>query len=150
MTFTLGTRSRENLRGVNERLVRVVERAIALSKQDFTVIEGLRSPERQRQLVAEGKSQTLDSKHLTGRAVDLAAFSAGQISWRLEQYDEIADAMAKAAREEGVAVRWGAAWNLSDIRTWKGSMESAMNSYIDERRKQGKRPFIDAPHFELN
>jgi peptidoglycan LD-endopeptidase CwlK len=150
MTFTLGTKSRERLQGVNPRLVRVVERAIVLSKQDFTVIEGLRTPARQRQLVAEGKSQTLDSKHLTGRAVDLAAFSGGQISWKLEQYDEIADAMAQAAREEGVAVRWGAAWNIPDIRRWNSSMESAMNHYIDERRKQGKRPFIDAPHFELN
>lgn len=150
MSFTLGTRSKSNLQGVNPRLVKVVERAITLTKQDFTVIEGLRSAARQRQLVAEGKSQTLNSKHLTGHAVDLAAFNAGQISWKLEHYDEIADAMAQAAREEGVAIRWGAAWNVPDIRSWSGSMESAVNHYIDERRKQGKRPFIDAPHFELS
>jgi hypothetical protein len=149
MAFILGDRSKKNLQGVDSRLVAVVTRAIAISVQDFTVIEGLRSPARQRQLVAEGKSQTLDSKHLTGRAVDLAAFSGGQISWKLEQYDEIADAMARSARDVGVAVRWGAAWNISDIRLWKGSMESAMNHYVDERRRQGKRPFIDAPHFEL-
>lgn len=150
MSFTLGKRSKDNLVGVDKQLVAVVERAIVITKQDFTVIEGLRSAERQRQLVAERKSQTLDSKHLTGRAVDLAAFSAGQISWKLEQYDEIADAIAQAARDVGVAIRWGAAWNIPDIRRWNGSMESAMNHYIDERRKAGKRPFIDAPHFELN
>ena len=150
MSFKLGTRSKTNLIGVNPRLVRVVERAIALSKQDFSVIEGLRSVERQRQLVAEKKSQTMDSKHITGEAVDLAAFTAGQVSWKLEQYDEIADAMAQAARLEGVAVRWGAAWNIADIRRWSGSMEDAMNHYIDQRRREGKRPFIDAPHFELN
>jgi peptidoglycan L-alanyl-D-glutamate endopeptidase CwlK len=150
MSFTLGKRSKDNLIGVDKQLVAVVERAIVITKQDFTVIEGLRSAERQRQLVAERKSQTLDSKHLTGRAVDLAALSAGQISWKLEQYDEIADAIAQAARNVGVAIRWGAAWNIPDIRRWNGSMESAMNHYIDERRKAGKRPFIDAPHFELN
>lgn len=149
MTFTLGERSKQRLVGVNQQLVRVVERAIVLTKQDFSVIEGLRSMERQRQLVAQGKSQTLNSKHITGHAVDLAAYSGGQISWKLEQYDEIADAMAQAARDVGVGVRWGAAWNIPDIRRWDGSMESAMNHYIDERRRQGKRPFIDAPHFEL-
>ena len=58
--------------------------------------------------------------------------------------------MRTAAREQGVAIRWGGAWNVADIRRWAGlTMESAMTSYIDERRANGKRPFIDAPHFEL-
>ena len=65
-------------------------------------------------------------------------------------YDNIADAMKKAALENEVAIRWGAAWHMPDIRKWGSSMEEAMNSYIDIRRSEGKRPFIDAPHFELS
>ena len=57
--------------------------------------------------------------------------------------------MAHAAVELGVGVRWGAAWSVSDIRKWEGTMEEAMLSYVDLRRSEGRRPFIDAPHFEL-
>ena len=68
---------------------------------------------------------------------------------QIKKRDEIADAMKEAAIKVDVAVRWGAAWTVTDIREWKGTMEEAMNSYIDTRRGQGRRPFIDAPHFEL-
>ena len=91
----------------------------------------------------------MDSKHLIGDAVDLVAFLGSRISWELALYDEIADAMRAAAREENVGIRWGAAWNIPDIRHWTGTMEAAMNFYVDARRGLGKRPFIDAPHFEL-
>ena len=69
--------------------------------------------------------------------------------WELNLYDEIADAMAEAARAIDTAVKWGAAWSVGDIRYWDGTMEEAMNAYVDLRRSQGKRPFIDGPHFEL-
>ena len=64
-------------------------------------------------------------------------------------YDDIADAFVIAAKEEDVAVRWGAAWQVNDLRDWNKTMEEAMNEYIDLRRSQGRRPFIDGPHFEL-
>jgi len=150
MTYVLGSKSKAKLEGVNTKLVRVVERAITISTQDFSVIEGLRSVERQKQLVAAKKSQTMASKHITGDAVDLAAYVDGTIEWQLHLFDEIADAMKEAAIIEGVSIRWGAAWNIPDIRAWKSNMESAMMHYVDTRRSQGKRPFIDAPHFELN
>jgi hypothetical protein len=67
----------------------------------------------------------------------------------LSLYDEIAAAMRQAAIEHAVGLRWGAAWNIPDIRAWKGTMEEAMQYYVDARRKLGQRPFIDAPHFEL-
>jgi len=146
----LSARSLRNLQGVRADLVEVVKRAIEITKVDFVVTEGLRSIERQRELVAKGASQTMASKHLTGQAVDLVAFLGNRVSWELALYDEIADAMRTAAREQNVGIRWGGAWNVSDIRRWAGlTMESAMTSYIDERRANGKRPFIDAPHFEL-
>jgi peptidoglycan L-alanyl-D-glutamate endopeptidase CwlK len=150
MTFKLSQRSIERLDGVNDKLVDVVTRAIEISTIDFGVSEGLRTIEKQREYVAAGKSQTMDSKHLTGDAVDLMAYVAGQVSWELNVYDNLADAMKQAAIEKNVAIKWGAAWNVPDIRLWRGTMEEAMNFYVDERRKEGKRPFIDAPHFELS
>jgi peptidoglycan L-alanyl-D-glutamate endopeptidase CwlK len=147
MAYSLGNKSRIKLEGVNPDLVAVVERAIELSKQDFSVICGLRTVKEQEALVAKGASQTMKSKHLEGNAVDLAAYCDG-IRWELNLYDEIADAMLKAAKELGVTLRWGAAWH-KNLNDWSGTAEDLMNEYIDLRRSQGKRPFIDAPHFEL-
>ena len=135
--------------GLEPELKEIVYEAIKVTKVDFGVIEGLRTEEKQKQLVESGASQTMKSKHLEGRAVDLMAYIGGRGSWELSVYDEIADAMKEAAIKVDVAVRWGAAWTVTDIREWEGTMEEAMNSYIDTRRGQGRRPFIDAPHFEL-
>ena len=147
--FRLSQRSIERLDGVDDRLVDVVCRAIEITTVDFAVTEGLRTVETQRKYVEAGKSQTMESKHLTGEAVDLVAYINGQVSWELNLYDNIADAIKQAAIEKNVAIRWGAAWNVPDIRLWRGKMEEAMVYYIDTRRKQNKRPFIDGPHFEL-
>jgi peptidoglycan L-alanyl-D-glutamate endopeptidase CwlK len=150
MTFKLSARSIDRLVGVNPNLIRVVQRAIELTKVDFAVTEGLRTPERQRELYAKGASQIKEGgTHIEGRAIDVVAYIGNRISWELNLYDDIADAMRLAAIEANVGLRWGAAWNVPDIRKWNGSMESAMMHYIDTRRKQGQRPFIDGPHFEL-
>lgn len=149
MAYKLSKRSLAKLEGVDERLVRVVKRAIELTTVDFGVIQGLRTIEEQRQLVAKGASQTMKSKHIDGIAVDLMAYVGSRGSWEMSLYDDIADAMKLAAMEEGVAIRWGAAWQVSDIREWDGTMQDASNAYIDLRRSQGKRPFMDGPHFEL-
>lgn len=149
MGYKLSNRSLGKLEGVDERLVEVVKKAIEYTEVDFGVIQGLRTEEEQEALVAKGASQTMKSKHLEGRAVDLMAYIGSRGVWELNVYDEVADAMKKAAQECGVQIRWGAAWTVSDIREWEGTMEEAMNSYVDTRRSQGRRPFIDAPHFEL-
>ena len=149
MAYKLSTRSQEKLIGVKGELKEVVCLAITYTKIDFGVIEGLRTEKRQRTLVDSGASKTMKSKHLDGRAVDLMAYVDGRGCWELNVYDEVADAMKRAAIEVDVAVRWGAAWTVTDIREWNGTMEEAMNSYVDTRRGQGRRPFIDAPHFEL-
>ena len=150
MTFKLSARSIDRLVGVNPNLIRVVQRAIELTKVDFAVTEGLRTPERQRELYLKGASQIKEGgTHIEGRAIDVVAYIGNRISWELNLYDDIADAMRLAAIETNVGLRWGAAWNVPDIRKWNGSMESAMMHYIDTRRKQGQRPFIDGPHFEL-
>ena len=147
--FQLSQRSLDRLEGVKPELVEVVKRAIELTTVDFGVIEGLRTEEQQKALVEKGASQTMKSKHLTGDAVDLMAYVGGRGCWELNVYDEIADAVKTAAIELGVGVRWGAAWTVSNLREWEGTAEEAMNSYVDTRRSEGRRPFIDAPHFEL-
>ena len=149
MTFALSQRSLAKLEGVKPELVHVVKRAIEITHVDFGVVQGLRTIEEQRELFAKKATQTMASKHLTGDAVDLMAYINGRGSWELALYDEIADAVQQAAIELGVGIRWGGCWIVPDIREWSDTMEDAMNHYIDTRRQEGKRPFIDAPHFEL-
>tara|TARA_R110000772_G_scaffold66051_2_gene147315 strand:+ start:350 stop:799 length:450 start_codon:yes stop_codon:yes gene_type:complete len=147
--FKLSTRSMSRLEGINPDLITVVTEAIKLTKIDFGVTCGMRTVEEQEKLVASGASQTMNSKHLKGRAVDLVAYIGSDITWKLNKYDDLADAMAVAAGKLDVSIKWGAAWSVGDITKWDGTMEDAMNSYIDLRRSEGRRPFIDAPHFEM-
>ena len=107
MPYTLGKRSLQNLSGVHPDLVAVVKRAIEISEQDFTVIEGIRNINRQRELVKTGKSTTMNSRHLTGHAVDIAPWP---ISWDWEYFYPIADAMKQAAEELEVDLEWGGDW----------------------------------------
>lgn len=147
--FKLSRRSLSNLQGVDPKLVEVVKHAITITKVDFGVIEGVRSIETQRRYVEAGKSQTMTSRHLTGHAVDLMAYIDGKGTWELNLYDEVANAMKAAAVKVGVPIRWGGAWNVPDIRVWPGTMKAALDHYVDAQRKQRKRIFIDAPHFEM-
>jgi len=149
MSFSLSSRSKSKLDGVDSSLVSAVERAIEKTKIDFGVTFGMRTVEEQTALVAAGRSQTMKSKHLEGRAVDLMAYVDGKGCWELNVYDDLCDAMKDAAEELGVSIKWGAAWSEGDIRTYPGTAEDAMMKYIDLRRSQGRRPFIDGPHFEL-
>lgn len=153
--FKLSSRSLGKLEGVNPVLVDTVKRAIEITKVDFGVIFGVRSLETQKKLYESGRSQTMKSKHLiqpdgTAHAVDLMAYDGSDPSWEIVMYDDIADAMKAAAKETGAKIRWGAAWTVDNIAEWDDSMQEAMNDYIDIRRKAGRTPFIDGPHFELN
>ena len=107
MSYTLGNRSLQNLSGVHPDLVAVVKRAIEITEQDFSVIEGIRNINRQRELVKAGKSTTMNSRHLTGHAVDIAPWP---ISWDWEYFYPIADAMKQAAEELEVDLEWGGDW----------------------------------------
>ncbi len=110
MSFVLGRASKEKLRGVHPDLIRVVTRAIAISEVDFRVIEGLRTRTRQAELVKAGASETMNSRHLTGHAIDLMALVNGKGRWDWPLYDKIAAAMKQAAKEEKVALEWGGDW----------------------------------------
>jgi len=122
MARTLNKKSLDRLSGVHPDLVAVVKLAIELSDIDFQVIEGVRSKARQEQLVKAGASQTLNSRHLTGHAVDLAALINDSIRWDWPLYFKIADAMKKAATQLKIKIVWGGDW----------------------------RTFKDGPHFELS
>ena len=149
MGFKLSTRSTDRMAGIEPDLIEVVKTAITLTKVDFGVTCGMRTLAEQEALVAKGASQTMKSKHLEGRAVDLVAYVGSNVTWSLNMYDDLADSIAEASRIHGVPVKWGAAWSVGNIADWDGSMEDAMNAYVDLRRSQGRRPFIDAPHFEM-
>lgn len=147
MPFKLSDRSLKKLEGVNAMLTRCVQDAILKTTVDFGVTEGLRSQERQQQLYDQKRSQTLLSKHIDGNAIDLVAYIGSEVCWEIGVYDEIADAMKASAKAIGLPLRWGAGWhkNLTDH---EGTAEDLMNEYIDLRRSQNRRPFIDCPHFE--
>nr|WP_298892212.1 M15 family metallopeptidase [uncultured Acinetobacter sp.] len=150
--YILSKRSLSNLEGVHPDLVRVVKRAITLTKQDFMVIEGVRS--REQCMINYGKGRTVaqcqakgipakyakpklakvtwlnnpfSSRHVTGHAVDLVPYP---VDWNdLKKFDAMADAMLVAADLEGVSIRWGADWDSDG-----------------NRRERGE---YDSPHFEL-
>lgn len=108
MSFILGNRSRQNLEGVHPDLVKVVELAIKITKEDFTVIEGIRNIERQRKLLAQGFTKTLNSRHLTGHAVDICPYP---IDWNDHQrFTTVSQAMKEAAQRLGVPIVWGGDW----------------------------------------
>lgn len=110
MSFRLSNRSRQSLMGVHPELVRVIEAAILQTPVDFVVIEGVRSPMRQAALVKAGASRTLNSRHLSGHAVDLAAWVEGQIRWDWPLYARIAEAVKAKAKDLGVDLVWGGDW----------------------------------------
>ena len=155
MAFSLSNRSKGKLEGVHPDMVSVVERAIELTKVDFGVTYGVRTLEEQKKLYDSKRSQTMKSKHLiqedTGKshAVDVVAYDGSDVVGEINVYDDICDAFKQAAEEKGVAIKWGAAWSEGDIRSYSGTAEDAMMKYVDLRRSEGRRPFIDGPHFEL-
>lgn len=119
--FRLSRRSRQRLEGVHPDLVRVVERAIQLTAVDFVVTEGVRTRERQRQLFKAKATTTMHSRHLTGHAVDLAAWVDSEVRWDWPLYSLLSAAMKRAAHELCIPLEWGGDW----------------------------RSFKDGPHFQL-
>jgi len=108
--FNLSETSKQKLTGVNPNLIKVVERALAISQIDFCVTEGLRTVDRQAMLYNSGKSQTMKSKHIVGRAVDLAAMPYGKIDWSWKYYELLAVTMKQAAKDLNIQIEWGGDW----------------------------------------
>jgi peptidoglycan L-alanyl-D-glutamate endopeptidase CwlK len=110
MTFKLGAQSEKNLIGVHPDLVLVVREAIKITDIDFKVLEGVRSIKRQHEMMKIGASQTMNSRHLTGHAVDLAALYGGKVAWDWPLYYILGDCMKTAAKSVSVKIEWGGDW----------------------------------------
>lgn len=108
--FKLGSKSLGVLYPVHPDLYACVRRAIRVSSVDFSVFDGLRSLARQKELVAQGVSWTLDSRHLTGHAVDLVPYIGGKLVWDAAACRKIYEAMLQASQELGVPIEWGGNW----------------------------------------
>lgn len=122
MTYKLSRRSLDRMQDVHPDMVKVVMLAIELTEIDFGVTEGMRAIDRQRELFAKGASKTMNSRHLTGHAVDLVAYIGAEVRWDWPLYHKIADAMKRAANSLSVPIVWGGDW----------------------------KTFKDGPHFELD
>ena len=110
MIFNLSAKSQLKIRDIHPDMQKVVQLAIKKTVVDFTVLEGIRTLERQKELLAAGATQTLNSRHLTGHAVDLGAIVGGKITWQPAVYDKIANAMLEAAAMLGIPIVWGGSW----------------------------------------
>lgn len=145
--FELSQRSLDRMKGLHPDLVEVVKRAIEYTEVDFTVLQGVRTIEEERENFAKGASQTMNSRHLTGKAVDVGALVDGQYDGNnLALYAKIANAFRQASFELEIPIRWGGCWKeLSSIP----EAGAAMAAYGREKRAAGGRPFYDAGHFEL-
>ncbi|MGX3066011.1 M15 family metallopeptidase [Ursidibacter arcticus] len=125
--FKFSKRSEDNLNGVHPDLIKVARRALELSEIDFTVIEGVRTKARQQQLYKQGATKTMNSRHLTGHAIDIVPYP---LDWNdTKAFAELARAMFEAAKQFNIPIRWGGDWN----RNGRSDDES----------------FYDGPHFEL-
>lgn len=149
MSFFLSKKSWAKLEQVHPDLIAVVKLAIKLTEVDFAVTCGLRTVEEQRVLVEAGKSKTMNSKHLSGVAVDLTAIVDGAMTWDKPVYYKLAEAMREAGRQIGVDLIWGGVWdkrlNLLD------DLEAEVKLYADRQKAKSppRKPFFDGPHFEL-
>lgn len=164
MRFKFSRRSVARLDGIHAPLAAVAYRALQLSPVDFGISSGFRSAEEQMALYRAGKSRangiergkpggTGLSRHQSGRAFDVFAWVDGKAEWEVDpSYILIAAAVAEAAYEKGVSVRWGGAWTASDIgRTERTetALRREMRKYAEDRKARGRKPFIDAVHFEI-
>ena len=118
----LTVRDRMRLEGVHHDLVAVVERAAAFTELDFMIVEGLRTLERQKELFAKRATQTMNSRHLTGHAVDVAPIVGTEVRWDWPLFYKLAPVFKQAAQDLQVALEWGGDW----------------------------KTFKDGPHFQLS
>lgn len=120
MSITLGARSLSRLEGVHPDLVKVVNKAAAMSNIDFTILEGLRTLDRQKVLFAKGATRTMKSRHLNGHAVDIAPLIDGQVTWDWPLYHKLAPIIKGAAASVGVPIEWGGDWkSFKDGPHWQ-------------------------------
>ena len=144
----LGEVSLRNLAEVSPKLRLLCEEAIKESPIDFRVTEGLRTLSRQKHLVSIGASQTLDSKHLVGDAVDLVPWDGGP-RWEWPLIYRLAEHIRKVALTHSTSLRWGGVWDVHSFTYTTKPPEELVEAYKARMKAKGKKAFLDGPHFEL-
>lgn len=147
--YKLGVHSRAELEGVHNSLVFLVEEIIKWTPVDFIVFDGLRTKEEQLELVRNKASHTLDSKHLTGKAVDLVPWIGGKARWEQTACERIAKTIWCLATLHNIKLRWGAVWDRPFLDLNPNELHKEIANYVQRQRDQGRRAFIDAVHYEL-
>ena len=152
--YAFSSRSVGRMEGIDSRLVAISKMAITRSVFDFGITCGLRTEAEQKALYAAKASQCdgvkNKSKHQSDMAVDVAVYIGPRLSWESNLYDEVCDAYVSAARQHGgVGLRWGGAWHIDNMLDYQGTAENATMEYVDLRRSQGRRPFMDSVHLEI-
>lgn len=148
MHYAFGKKSKSLIRGLHPDLVMVAERAISISKIDFSVVEGMRTLARQNELFKTGASKTMDSRHLTGHAIDVAPYVGGSIRWDWPLFYRLAEVFKLAASQFDIQIVWGGVWDkrLNDL----ADPEEEVAEYVLRRKSMNRKAFIDGPHFELS
>ena len=156
MGYAFGAISKLELQGVHPDLVAVAQKAIAISSQDFAVHDGLRTLVEQEKLKAKGAAMTLNSMHLKqpdgyGHAMDLVPYINGKLRWEWGPIYLIASAVHEAASELDVPLKWGGVWDrlFNDLNGSSESLEDEVQNYVQRRKAEGKKAFIDGPHYQL-
>lgn len=150
--MNLSRRDVERLAGLHPMLAETVRVCYAASPLPLTVLEGVRTLDRQREYVRTGASRTLNSRHLTGHAVDLGVMDGNDVSWHWPLYYRLAIIMRQAAEVTGAVLIWGGVWDRP--------MTSYTRPCAEEVRLYGNRwrnahpgevggPLVDGPHYEL-
>lgn len=153
MPYRFSKRSLAHLDEVVEPLRQVAIEALRITEVDFGITDGIRSTAEQAALLDAGATQTMNSRHLTGHAIDVAAYIGPRLLWAPQSlYDSIATAFAAASKKLEIPIRWGGAWNCYDIG--RGSLglsagQELRHAYAADRKAAGKRVFNDSVHFEI-
>lgn len=150
--YKLGAKSLENLEGVHPELVLIVRDAIKITEQDFSVFDGLRTEEEQRENIRKGHSWSMVSKHLPqadgfSHAVDLVPYIDGKLKWDWDGCYEVARAMRTAAKKRDRHLRWGGFWGRLTITTL--SPRALVEDYLRRKKAKGQKSRADGPHFEI-
>ena len=132
--------------GVHADLTRVITEAAARHDLVVRVTEGIRTKERQKQMVASKASRTMDSRHITGHAIDVAIMVGKEVRWDFGLYQDFANTMGATSIEIGIPVVWGGHWK--QLRDADQTDEIA--DYVARCRRERRRPMLDGPHFELS
>ena len=135
--------------GVHGDVVHVLNYAIEHTPIDFTIVEGLRTFDRQKELYAAGGTKTYKSRHLTGHAVDIAPWVGGEVRWDWPLFFRLAEVLADASRQTGIPLVWGGAWVRLDEVRHDVLPEDLVSRYVERKRRADERPLCDGPHYHL-